>query len=89
MLGLGLGAAVGVATGFFLARDCQRPAVNDPELCNLAYAITIPAGAGLGALLGSRVRSNHWVAVPMGDTALLLGAPGSHRSFSLGLSVRP
>src|SRR5512134_3154764 len=87
LLGLGIGAAVGLATGFALAESCKNdPVTDDPELCNLGYLAVLPGG-GLGALIGSRIRSTSWVSVPMGDTALELGS-GGPLTLTLGLRVQ-
>jgi hypothetical protein len=86
LLGLGIGAAAGLVTGFALAESCKNEQGDDPELCNLGYLAVIP-GAGIGALIGSRVRSTRWVSVPLGDTALELGS-GGPRTLTLGLRVR-
>jgi hypothetical protein len=86
VLGLGIGAAAGLVAGFALAEGCKNdPGADDPELCNLGYLAVIP-GAGLGALIGSRIRSTSWVSVPMGGTAVELGS-GGPRTFTLGLRV--
>jgi hypothetical protein len=87
VLGLGIGAAVGAVSGFLLAESCRSdPARDDPELCNLAYVLTVPAGAGLGALVGSSMRSHQWIRVPVGDGSVKLGISG-RRGISAGLSL--
>jgi hypothetical protein len=47
-----------------LASGCtQGGRGEDNDLCNLYYLVTVPAGAGLGALLGALVRTERWEAV--------------------------
>jgi hypothetical protein len=72
LLGLGIGALVGVGTGAALVSGCtQGGRGEDDGLCNLYYFGSIPAGAGLGALVGALIRTERWEVLPLaGRTAV-------------------
>jgi hypothetical protein len=64
LLGLGIGGLVGLGTGAVLVSRCtQGGRGEDDGLCNLAYFVTVPVGAGLGALVGTLIRTERWEMV--------------------------
>ncbi len=80
LLGLGLGALAGLGSGALLASGCtQGGRGEDDGLCNLHYLITIPAGAGVGALIGALTRTERWEPVSTSGAALRIW-PGVNRT---------
>ena len=89
LAGAGVGAAVGAAAGLIAISPegtCTGSG-NYGELCALAVAVSIGAGAALGALVGALVRTERWVPVPL-DQLRVSFAPQRDGRFAFGLSVR-
>lgn len=80
LLGLGLGTLAGIGSGALLASGCsQGGRGEDDGLCNLYYFITIPVGAGVGALVGGLTRTERWEPVS-GSGAAIRVLPGVNRT---------
>jgi hypothetical protein len=61
LLGLGLGSLAGLATGAALNANCTRGGRGeDNGLCHLYYVVAVPAGAGVGAVMGALSRTERW-----------------------------
>jgi len=80
LLGLGLGALAGLGSGALLASECtQGGRGEDDGMCNLYYLITIPAGAGVGTLVGALTPTERWETVSASGAALRVW-PGVDRT---------
>jgi hypothetical protein len=77
LLGLGLGALAGLGSGALLVSGCTQGGEDD-GLCNLYYFVTIPAGAGIGALAGALTRTERWEPVSGSGPAVRV-LPGVNR----------
>jgi hypothetical protein len=76
--GIGLGVLAGA-----LASSGQG-CVDQP--CELAFLLTVPAGALVGTILGARVGGEHWIRVGE-PLRVSLGRDGS-RGITVGVSIR-
>ena len=85
LLGLGVGTLTGLATGAALVSSCTTGSEDD-GLCNIYYLITVPAGAGLGSILGALIRTDRWQSVAASRISLNI-LPMPHR-VSVTLGVR-
>ena len=66
LLGLGVGGLVGLGTGAALASGCTRGGRGEDDgFCNLHYLVSVPVGAGLGALVGALIRTERWESVAL------------------------
>ena len=87
LLGLGAGALMGLGTGAVLVSGCtQGGRGEDDGLCNIYYLVTVPAGAGLGTLIGALTRSERWQPAYSGGAATLRVSPragGAAVAFSI------
>jgi hypothetical protein len=52
-----------------------------------AALLVVGVGAGIGALVGSLVKSDRWIAVPTGPAGTPVGQ-GSERGHGVGIGVR-
>lgn len=84
LLGLGIGSAVGLATGIVLLADCTT-GDEDDALCG-PRLIAVPAGMVLGTLVGFLTRSERWEEVSESRTSLHI-RPVNGRT-TLGLAIR-
>jgi hypothetical protein len=89
LIGLGTGAAAGVATALIVCADgeCSGSGIGDVTGW-VAGAFGIGgalAGLGVGALVGGRIHPERWERVPLGDLRLGL-APTRGRGACLSLS---
>lgn len=69
LLGLGIGSAVGLATGAVLLADCTTGGEDD-ALCGPRLVVPVPLGAAVGALIGALSRSERWEPVPPSRASL-------------------
>lgn len=85
LLGLGIGSLVGFGTGALLYSGCTTGGEDD-GFCGLYYLGAVPAGAVLGMLVGSMIRTDRWEVVPAPATALhVMPLPGR---TTIALTVR-
>ena len=92
-LGAGIGFVVGVGSTYYLFHSggstgrCNQSANQDAidsSHCLGLYGLGGLVGAGLGAVIGSRVRSERWQTVPLGRVRISLVA---RRRLILKLAV--
>ncbi|HET7603247.1 MAG TPA: hypothetical protein VFK36_09555 [Gemmatimonadales bacterium] len=83
--GLGIGSAVGLATGALLLADCTR-GDEDDALCGVRLVVPVPVGAVLGTLVGALTRSERWSEIPESRASLHLRPVNGHTG--VGLAIR-
>jgi hypothetical protein len=93
LLGAGIGFAVGVGSTYHLFHSggstgkCNQSANQDAidlPYCLGIYGLGGLAGGGLGAFIGSRIRTERWQSVPHGRVRISLVTQGQ---FALTLAV--
>lgn len=62
LLGLGIGAGLGILGGVLLTDDCVEEASQSPiaGICGANLIVAVPVGALLGLLVGSMARTERW-----------------------------
>ena len=71
LLGLGIGAVVGLGTGFLLFQPGSTGCTGSgdyEENCMLYRAGALLGGAAVGALTGALIRTERWEAMPLDGT---------------------
>lgn len=79
MAGALCGAALGIGLAVFgscTGDDCAL-------FRSLAVVVLVPAGAGIGALVGSAIRTERWQTVPTVPPQVAAASPGAKLSFTL------
>ncbi len=80
------GALVGALAGFIWGHSGGRENLTDCIQCGVIYVVTVPAGAGLGTIVGAVVGGEHWKRVE-DPVRVSVGPDGSGR-FAFGLSAQ-
>lgn len=84
LLGLGIGSAVGLATGALLLADCTTGGEDD-ALCAPRLA-AVPAGMVLGTLVGFLTRSERWEPVRESRASLHILPVNGRTTLALAIS---
>lgn len=82
LLGLGIGSAVGLATGAVLLADCTTGGEDD-ALCGPRLIVPVPVGAAVGTLIGALSRSERWETVPDSRASLHVRPMQGHTMVAL------
>lgn len=77
------GAGLGVLAGFISTQSQGGASTCE---CGIVYALTVPAGALVGTIVGAEVGGEHWKSAPL-PARLSVGAESSGR-FAVDLSLR-
>ena len=87
LLGLGLGSLAGLATGAALTANCTRGGRGeDNGLCHLYYVVSVPAGAGVGAVVGALSRTERWETQSPPPAALRIEPAAGRTKFGVVVS---